>query len=140
MNLTAVCLNCHTLFAYNPYHKRGKYCCSQCRADHKNQVFIEEWLRGDIPGGNKYQLSQHIRKHLLQECNNKCSLCGWSGYNIHTNKVVLEIDHIDNNPYNHSPDNLQVLCPNCHAMKTLPPNKSKGGRYKTRTHPKHKGD
>ena len=136
MKLQSTCLYCQTEFTYNPHHKRGKYCSSQCQSDHTRQVFVKEWLRGERPGGNSYRLSNYIRRHLLQECDNKCSKCGWSGYNVHTGKPVLEIDHMDDDPYNHSPENLQVLCPNCHAMKTLPPSKSKGGRYKNGTHPK----
>ena len=66
-----------------------------------------------------------------------CSKCSWSGTNIHTGKVPLEIDHIDDDPFNHSSGNLQVLCPNCHSLKTQPPSKSMGGRYKNGGHPKH---
>ena len=33
-----------------------------------------------------------------------------------TGKVPLTINHIDGNPRNNNPDNLEVLCPNCHAL------------------------
>ena len=32
--------------------------------------------------------------------------------------LVLELHHIDNNHNNNELSNLEVLCPNCHAMKT----------------------
>jgi 5-methylcytosine-specific restriction endonuclease McrA len=98
-------------------------------------LFVEEWKKGG-PGGNGYIVSNHVRRYLLEQSDYKCSCCGWSQVNPHTGNVPLEIDHIDNDPFNHSQDNLQVLCPNCHAVKTLPPNKSKGGRYKNGGHPK----
>jgi len=31
---------------------------------------------------------------------------------------VWDYDHIDGNRSNNSPDNCQVLCPNCHAKKS----------------------
>lgn len=32
--------------------------------------------------------------------------------------ALLQVDHIDGNPDNNHPDNLQTLCPNCHTVKT----------------------
>ena len=134
--MIGTCLYCGTSFKYNPHHQRGKYCNNACQGKHKRQVYITEWLQGSVSGGRSYVLSNHVRHHLLEEADYKCSECGWSKVNPHTGNVPLEIDHIDDNPYNHSPDNLQVLCPNCHSLKTLPPSRSKGGRYKDGGHPK----
>jgi 5-methylcytosine-specific restriction endonuclease McrA len=33
--------------------------------------------------------------------------------------VQLKFDHIDGNPMNSSDDNIQLLCGNCHDLKTL---------------------
>lgn len=52
----------------------------------------------------------------MQKHNYKCELCGFSGNNIKTGKTVLQIHHIDGDAYNLKEENLQVLCPNCHAM------------------------
>ena len=44
-----------------------------------------------------------------------CNVCGideWLG-----SPLILEIDHIDGQYWNNKRDNLQFLCPNCHAMK-----------------------
>jgi ssDNA-binding Zn-finger/Zn-ribbon topoisomerase 1 len=35
----------------------------------------------------------------------------WNGKSI-----VLEIDHIDGNSENNSPENLRFICPNCHSQ------------------------
>lgn len=47
----------------------------------------------------------------------KCNVCEmgpeWNG-----KELVLEIDHIDDQYWNNTPDNLQFLCPNCHTQKT----------------------
>lgn len=94
-----------------------KYCNNQCQADYQYKTYIDNWKLGLESGmrGN-YQLSKHIRRYLLEKANNKCQLCGWGEYNLHTGTLPLEIDHIDGNYQNNSEDNLRVLCPNCHSL------------------------
>ena len=134
--MTGNCLHCGEEHTWSR-NSTGKFCSNQCMSDHKRQSYITEWLKGRVSGGSSYRLSEHVRSHLLESHNHKCSQCGWGETNPHTNKVPLEIDHIDDDPFNHSPDNLQVLCPNCHAVKTKAPSQSKGGRYKDGNHPKY---
>lgn len=46
----------------------------------------------------------------------KCNCCGiakWYGV-----PLVLEIDHIDEQYWNNTRENLQFLCPNCHSLKS----------------------
>ena len=33
-------------------------------------------------------------------------------------EIVLQVDHIDGNHLNNDPENLQVLCANCHSLKS----------------------
>lgn len=57
------------------------------------------------------------RERLLKEANNSCTMCNFS----QTRKdgtSILQIDHIDGNKKNNCRKNLQVLCPNCHAVHT----------------------
>ena len=61
-----------------------------------------------------------IRHHLFEvgfkyECN-CCGITEWNG-----KPLVLEIDHIDGQYWNNTRENLQFLCPNCHAQKTSTP-------------------
>lgn len=45
----------------------------------------------------------------------KCEICGlseWQG-----KPIPLELHHIDCNHFNNNLDNLQILCPNCHALQ-----------------------
>lgn len=48
--------------------------------------------------------------------NYKCQLCGWGEMNKYTNKVPLQVHHIDGNSENNNEDNLLLLCPNCHSL------------------------
>jgi hypothetical protein len=55
------------------------------------------------------------RQYLLRRANFKCSKCGFDKRRP-CGTTILEIDHIDGNHQNNSITNLQVLCPNCHAL------------------------
>lgn len=46
---------------------------------------------------------------------NPCMECGF----IPKNKCQLDIDHIDGYNGNNEAKNLQILCANCHRLKTL---------------------
>jgi len=46
----------------------------------------------------------------------KCAKCGWGEINTYTNKIPLEIEHIDGNYKNNNEENLILLCPNCHSL------------------------
>lgn len=59
-----------------------------------------------------HKLKQKILRDKLKP--HKCEICGntiWNGV-----PIPLELHHIDGNHYNNSWDNLQILCPNCHAL------------------------
>jgi hypothetical protein len=113
--------------------------CLECYSNLSNVrriLYIEKWIRGEVSGGNGFYLSHYVKTYLKDQCNNTCPKCGWSEKNIHTGIVPLEINHINNNPFDHSFKNLEVLCPNCHALVTLPAQSTKGkGRYSHSTHP-----
>ena len=67
---------------------------------------------------NKQQISSHkLKVKLLQEGYKeyKCELCGLSVWqNV---QIPLELHHKDGNHFNNNLDNLQILCPNCHAIQ-----------------------
>lgn len=48
-----------------------------------------------------------IKQRICERCNNSKWL---------DTIIPLELNHIDGNKYNHKLENLEVLCPNCHAM------------------------
>ncbi len=95
------------------------YCCNKCCSDFQYKEYIKGWLDGKIRGDRKSNqdlFSSHIRRWLIEQKEGKCEKCGWNEINPKTNKSPLEIDHIDGNNYNHRPDNLVLLCPNCHSL------------------------
>jgi len=94
-----------------------KYCNNKCQQIYQRKVYIKRWIAGEEHGiRGKTNTSAHIRNYLLEQADNKCSICGWGEVNYYSGNVPLDIDHIDGNHENNSPDNLRVLCPNCHSL------------------------
>ena len=110
------CTNCGKEFVCYP-ESNGKFCSFKCQHEYEYKKYIEQWKNGEIDGVvGGYSLSKHIRKYLFEKYNNSCQLCGWSKENPHTNKIPLQIHHIDGNCLNNKEENLQLLCPNCHSL------------------------
>lgn len=118
---------------WHDYNKR-MYCNHECKWNHDRDMYIEKWKNGELSGMVCEDLSERIRKYLIDKSNNKCSKCGWGEINQFTGKVPLEIHHKDGNPYNNEEDNLEVLCPNCHSLtKSFRGNRG-NGRASRRKH------
>ena len=114
--------------------KRRKYCDSQCQNDHKHKIWIEKWLSRTIEGSVKGGCSSHIKRYLREKHNNSCSKCGWNKIHPTLKKVPLDVNHIDGNAENSSPENVELLCPNCHSLTETYKNLNRGyGRSYRRT-------
>jgi hypothetical protein len=115
--------------------KTYKYCSNKCQADFQYEKYIESWKAG-LTNGNKGkefpQISNHLKRFLLEKFGEKCCLCGWNTYHQITNKVPLEINHIDGNSLNNEESNLQLLCPNCHSLTLNFRNLNKGNGRNSR--------
>lgn len=62
---------------------------------------------------NQYTRATHLKPHVIRSRGHKCEMCHLE---IWMNKeIMLEIHHIDGDRTNNHDDNLQLLCPNCHA-------------------------
>lgn len=62
--------------------------------------------------------SHNLKERLIRDGYKKaaCEKCGISKWL--NEPVVLELDHKDSDHYNNEFSNLQILCPNCHALET----------------------
>jgi hypothetical protein len=55
-----------------------------------------------------------IKKWIREERGEICEKCGldkWNGKSL-----PMEVEHIDGNTSNNQPENLKILCPNCHSQ------------------------
>ena len=90
--LTGVCSNCGPV----PIKKKGnRYLC---------RVSQMRWT------GLRYRNNQEYFIHKKSECER----CGF----VAEHKSQLDVDHIDKNRLNNSPENLRTLCANCHRLIT----------------------
>lgn len=111
----------------------NKYCSNKCQFEFKFKEYIQKWLNGEVNGMNgKYAISKYIRKFLMDKYNNKCSKCGWGEINPYTKMIPLEVHHKDGNYANNDESNLELLCPNCHALTSNYKNANKGNGRKSR--------
>lgn len=114
-----------------------KFCDNHCQREFQYKSYIQRWLDGFESGmkGSFYAISGHIRRWIIEKYGEKCSICGWSMRHPFSGKVPLTIDHIDGDVANNHPENLRLLCNNCHSLTPTfgALNRGKGKR------PNHKG-
>lgn len=68
-------------------------------------------------GTGKFITSHKLKEKLIKDGlkEHRCERCGrteWQG-----NKIPLELHHKDGDHWNNDLDNLEILCPNCHALE-----------------------
>ena len=113
---TAICQNCGKEFALYESHG-GKYCSHECWAEGTKKKAIEDWKQNKIIGhDSRYKIRQTIREYILESRDYKCEKCGFSGFNPYTGKSILQLHHKNGDAADTSEENIEVLCPNCHAM------------------------
>lgn len=78
---------------------------------------------------NGYISSHVLRLKLINDGlkTHKCEVCNLTEWN--GKLIPLELHHIDGNHYNNSLENLQIVCPNCHAQTPNFSNKNKLNKY-----------
>lgn len=119
------CINCGTELIKT----QVKFCSHQCQKDYEYKQKIESWKQGQFSGlKGESQLSDCIRRYMLEKNNYKCECCGWGEKNPFTSSIPLEIHHKDGNYKNCQENNLQVLCPNCHSLTKNYRGANKAGR------------
>lgn len=110
------CLNCgKELHLFG--HATCKFCDNNCQQEYYYKKYIKDWLEGKESGViGTDDISKRIKRYLFEKYNNSCQICGWNKVNPYTEKVPLQIHHIDGDCKNNRPENLQLLCPNCHSL------------------------
>lgn len=113
------------------------YCNFQCQQEFSYKSNIEAWLNGKIDGhvANGAHVSKYVRKWLISTRGNKCEKCGWDKIHLITQKVPLEVNHINGNSQDSKSENLELLCPNCHSLTPTFRNLNKGKGRKSRRSP-----
>lgn len=101
------CINC------NKSIKSEKFCSTTCQHEYKYKQKVKDWLENP----EKYKKPQFfMKRYLIEKHGEACTRCGWNEINIYTDKIPLEMHHEDGNWKNNDPDNLHLICPNCHSL------------------------
>jgi hypothetical protein len=91
-----------------------KKCISREKIDISHFTF-QAWSKDKmLLDWSEYKRPNYIKNHLLRERGNICENCKldkWCDI-----PITIEVHHIDGNRINNQPHNLQLLCPNCHAL------------------------
>lgn len=109
---------CKIEFCDTPISNSASYCVEhkESYTRLKSEKRIQDWINGQWAGGTQYGIATFVRTYLLEEADYKCSKCGFNTPHPDDNKTILEINHINGDGTDHSPENLEVVCPNCHAL------------------------
>lgn len=101
-----------------------KYCSRECNEIDKHNLTVNRIQQG--------QVSERptIKRALIKIRGYACEVCfnnEWLGQSI-----PIELDHINGDPSNNLPDNLRLICPNCHALTPTAKGRNKGSGRKSR--------
>ena len=102
------CLNCG-----KDLKPKRKYCNVKCQSEKRYKDNISDWFKKP----DEYTAPRYFMKvWLIKKYNNKCSRCGWSEKHPVTGNTPLEMHHKDGNWKNNHPNNIDLVCPNCHSL------------------------
>ena len=129
--MQALCANnCGRRLSRNNY-----FCSNICKTAAYRKTVIDAFYAGTLEPTPFF--NGVVRQHLLHLFHERCQQCGWNEKNAFSGKVPVEVEHIDGDWRNIAPDNLTVLCPNCHSLtktfRGLNRGRGRPGRPGTRT-------
>lgn len=107
------------------------YCNETCHQTHRYEQYIKRWLAGEESGAQfSGEASATVRRWVRERAGYKCEQCGWAEINPASGTSPIQMDHIDGDFTNNRPENLRMLCPNCHSLTPTWCNLNKGhGRF-----------
>ncbi len=121
-----VCLNCGSVIP-----NRNTYCNNKCQSDFQlNEKFILLETEKFELLGREDNIDVLTKKYLIKKYGEKCMKCDWDIENEWTNKVPIQLNHIDGDPHNHNLTNVELLCPNCHSLTEFFGRRGKGRKWR----------
>lgn len=105
-------------------NKENKFCSNKCQG-----FWVWEYVtKPDVIKGNRRN-AYSLKRYLVEIFGECCSECGQNS-TWNNKPLTLQLDHIDGNSDNNLPNNIRLLCPNCHSQTETFGNAGKGNRYK----------
>lgn len=114
-------------------NEQTKYCSNKCQANFVRHEKIKLWLEGKHNGmRGKTATARWIKFYFIEKYGEKCMECGWCEKNTYTGTIPIELEHIDGDFTNNDPNNLKLLCPNCHSLTKTYKGANKKGRPRSK--------
>ncbi len=89
----------------------NKFCSVPCATTYRSLEHKKKFFSGLL---EKRIDRPTARKYLAEARGYKCEVCSvsdWQG-----KPITLHVDHKNGDPSNDHPDNLRLICPNCHSQ------------------------
>lgn len=121
-NAPAPCLRCGSTDR-DGRNRRGPYCSWECFDEDRYQRtgsfarWMKAWLAGEVSGtAIKGGPDHRVRQALVILRGQRCEECSWDKVNPVSQRVPLHVDHIHGDRDRNRPEDVRLLCPNCHAL------------------------
>lgn len=103
------CENCKGDIRKNVSEKT-RFCDRDCYLEFRRGERRKKIISGDVVN------LDGTKKYLIEMNGEKCEMCGWCERNKKTNRVPIQLDHINGNAEDNRIENFRLLCPNCHSL------------------------
>lgn len=128
-------------------NRRGPYCSFKCFDEDRYHLtgsfaqWVTAWVSGEISGTTAAGQPDHrVRPALVSLRGQRCEECEWDKVNPVSGRVPLHMDHVHGDRSRNRPEDVRLLCPNCHSLtpnyqhlnnpNVGPIRKNPGRRYK----------
>lgn len=115
------CLRCGALERRR--RSSGPYCSWECFNEDRYERtgtfarWLAAWRSGEVTGTRDDGRSDwRVKQALVLLRGQRCETCGWAEVNPVSGRVPLHVDHISGDRSRNRPEDVRLLCPNCHAL------------------------
>lgn len=92
------------------------FCNNTCFSKFTSNLKAFAYLAGDtkIASAQNGEIKLWLVEWLKELVDFTCQECGWREFHPVDGRPGVQVDHINGSNKDHRPENLRVLCPNCH--------------------------
>lgn len=91
------------------------FCSLKCMHHLNREMRFAQFMRGEFPP--TVQVTPMLRRFIIRNLGMEaCMQCGWAKRHPITGRIPVEVEHRDGDWRNNKPENLTLLCPNCHSL------------------------